>query len=172
MRLLLDIGLRKFKGIVKNHGIAVRLDHGTKGIACDRLGIKELKSQAINFITELAETEGETHATRFMREEHKLFIRDAELNTIELPSHCTKRRIYRNYCWVNGWRSETNARGDLELLERPYDDDSFPIGSPLDPQGTTCYPGQPSAASGQLTAPTSACVHHHVTLVTYVLNTK
>ena len=93
LRLLLDIGLRKFKGIVKNYGIAVRLEHGAKGIACDRLGIKELKSQAINFITELAETEGETHATRFMREEHKLFIRDAELNTIELPSHYTKRRI-------------------------------------------------------------------------------
>lgn len=44
LRLLLDIGLRKFKGIVKNYGIAVRLDYGTKGVSYDRLGIEDLKS--------------------------------------------------------------------------------------------------------------------------------
>lgn len=60
---------------------------------------------------------------RFMREEHKLFIRDAEMSTIELPSHCTKHRIY-----CNCWRSKPNTRGDLELLEQLRDDESFPTG--------------------------------------------
>ena len=46
---------------------------------------------------DLANKEDESHATNFMREEHKLFIRDKELNTIKLPSHCTKCRTCRKY---------------------------------------------------------------------------
>ena len=57
-------------------------------------------------------------------------MRDAELNTLELPSHCTKRRMCRDCCWVNGWKSKTNARGDLELQERPHDETNPPPGTP------------------------------------------
>ena len=60
MRIALDIGMRKFRKIVKNHGAAVKLDHGAKGIAYDRLGIAVLKLQAINFIKELVKEEGDT----------------------------------------------------------------------------------------------------------------
>ena len=95
--LLLDISLQKSKGIVKNYYITVRLDYGTKGITYDGLGIKELKSQAINFITELAKIEGETSTIRFMREEHKLFIYNAVIKTIQLLFYYTEHCIYRNY---------------------------------------------------------------------------
>jgi len=43
VRMLLDTGYYKCKVITKNYGTTVRLEHGTKGITYDRLGIKVLK---------------------------------------------------------------------------------------------------------------------------------
>lgn len=71
---------------------------GNKGINYDRLSVKNLKKEAILCMRKLADKEGKTHATRFMREEYKLYIRNAEVKTTELPSYYSKHRIYRNYC--------------------------------------------------------------------------
>ena len=60
----------KFKGITKNYGTIVRLENSAKDISFDRLGVKVLKAQAINFIRELAKQEGEIYAACFMQEEH------------------------------------------------------------------------------------------------------
>ena len=90
MYMLLDIVFFNFKDITKNYSTAVRLEHGAEGISFDRLGTKVLKTQAIDFIRESAEEGGEALAMHFMQEKHKLFIRNTELNTIELLSHCAK----------------------------------------------------------------------------------
>ena len=58
----------------------------------------QLRDACKYYILDIACEEGESHATRFIREFNKLYIRDGEVGTIELPSYYTKRRMYRTYC--------------------------------------------------------------------------
>ena len=93
--------------------------------------ILELEADCKQHILEVAAEEGESHATRFIREFNRMFVRDGELDSIELPSYYTKRRMYRTYCWYKGWRIDTNARGDVTCTERPFTDEH-----PQTPPGT------------------------------------
>ena len=42
---VLDIGMRKFKGIIKNYGTIVKLEYSNKEISYNRLSIKNLKNK-------------------------------------------------------------------------------------------------------------------------------
>jgi hypothetical protein len=53
-----------------------------------------VEEDVVEFLTELGKLEGESYATRFIRERTSLSIRKDEENLLELPSSYTKRRIY------------------------------------------------------------------------------
>ena len=55
MGILLGISIFKFNTITKNYSITSWLEHGSKGIKCNRLGIIVLKSNTISCAQELAE---------------------------------------------------------------------------------------------------------------------
>ena len=128
---LLNIGRRKFQTITKEYGEISKKAHGDVGNIIDKKNISNYRYECELHIKDLASEQGEQHATRFMREHHKIWARDTEVDTIELPSYCTKRRLCRNYCWDKGWQAKTNARGDYEILKRPAcPEDTYPPEGP------------------------------------------
>ena len=128
---LLNIGRRKYQTITKQYVEISKKAHGNIGNIIDKKNISTYKVECELYIKLLASEQGEQHATRFMREHHKIWVRDTEVDTIELPSYYTKRRLYRNYCWDKGWQAQTNARGDYEILKRPAcPEDTYPPEGP------------------------------------------
>ena len=61
------------------------------------------------FFSVLAE-EGAPFATRIIREEVGLTIRDDNPNDVALPPHMTKRKCYARWCWESGWRVTLKSR--------------------------------------------------------------
>ena len=128
---LLNIGRRKFQTITKEHGEISKKAHGNVGNIVDKKNISNHRYECELHIKDLASEQGEQRTTRFMREHHKIWARDTEVDAIELPSYCTKRRLCRNYCWDKGWQAKTNARGDYEILKRPAcPEDAYPPEGP------------------------------------------
>ena len=128
---LLNIGRRKYQTITNEYGDVIKKAHGNIGNIIDKQNISVFKLECALHIKNIASEQGEQHATRFMREHHKIWVRDTEVDTVELPSYYTKRRIYRNYCWDKGWQAKTNARGDYEILKRPAcPEDTYPPEGP------------------------------------------
>lgn len=118
IRLILSVGRKKFRTIATNYATATPKLHGTTGKHTNNINYDALRDVIESFIKLSAEEQGESHATRFLREHNKVFIRDAELDTIELPSHCTKRHIYRMCCWEQGWITKTNGIGQMQHAQR------------------------------------------------------
>lgn len=56
--------------------------------------IAATKNDIIEFLTELGMQEGESYATRFIRERTSIIIRKDEEELVELPSSYTYRKIY------------------------------------------------------------------------------
>jgi hypothetical protein len=56
--------------------------------------VAAMEAEVVAFLEELGRTEGESYATRFIRERTSILIRKDEEDLIELPSSYTKRRIY------------------------------------------------------------------------------
>jgi len=88
----------------------------------------EVTKSVIDFISDIAEQEGESHATRFVRTEVQLFLRDEDLQLIQLPPYYTKRQLYERYCYERGWIGKSNAKGTYppiqEFRNRPNDDEN------------------------------------------------
>ncbi len=56
--------------------------------------IAATKTDVIDFVAELGKQEGESYATRFIRERTLILIRKDEEDLVELPSSYTYRKIY------------------------------------------------------------------------------
>ena len=56
--------------------------------------IASTKDDVIDFLTNLGKQEGESYATRFIRERTSILIRKDEEDLVELPSSYTYRKIY------------------------------------------------------------------------------
>ena len=94
---------------------------------------KNAKSTAVSksvmdFLSDIAEQEGESHATRFVRTEVQLFLRDEDIQLIQLPPYYTKRQLYERYYYERGWIGKSNAKGAYppihEFRNRPNDDEN------------------------------------------------
>ena len=58
-----------------------------------------VSQSVIDFINDIAEQEGESHATRFVRTEVQLFLCGEDIQLIQLPPYYTKRQLYEHYCY-------------------------------------------------------------------------
>ena len=73
--------------------------------------LKECSQDAIDFLTDIGEDEGESHATRFVRLDTQVDVRDIDVELIQLPPYCTKSQLYERYCFQNGWITKAIAKG-------------------------------------------------------------
>ena len=128
-KIILCVGRKRIDTIIANYATILPTLHGLSGKISNNNGANNiiLKKDIEQFINTKANEIGESHATRFLREHHKIHIRDSEANTIELPSYFTKRRMCREYCYEKGWLAKTNGIGELKLTEREDADGICPI---------------------------------------------
>ena len=63
----------------------------------------------------------EMHATRFIRMETRIGVRDSDLDLIHLPSYYTKRQLYETFCYQSGWEIKLFGDGSYPPL------DQFPL---------------------------------------------
>ena len=71
----------------------------------------------VDFLYEIGETEGESYATRFIRMETKVGIRDDDTKIIQLPSYFSKRSLYERYCYENGWIARSRNDGSYPSVK-------------------------------------------------------
>ena len=62
--------------------------------------IASTRSDVIDFLTELGKQEGESYATRFIRERTSVGLRNEEEGCVDLPSFFSKRKLYERYVFV------------------------------------------------------------------------
>jgi hypothetical protein len=58
--------------------------------------------------------------TRLVQELTGLGLRAGEEEKIEVPTHMTKRGLYKLFCWQPGWKLVTDARGTYTRSPQPY----------------------------------------------------
>ena len=77
--------------------------------------------------------EAETHSTRVICQETGVGLRDEEIDTVELPSSYSKRRLYYKYCFNRGYVLKADAKGKIPAVKnyplRDFNNDDWPIGS-------------------------------------------
>lgn len=67
--------------------------------------------RAIDFLYEIFKDEGETHATRIMRFETRVGLRDNDYKLMHLPSYYSKRKLYERFCFTLGWEVKSASDG-------------------------------------------------------------
>ena len=81
----------------------------------------------IDYLYELYRDEGESHATRIIRMETSIGVRDHNWTIMHLPSYYTKRKIYERFCFISGWEVKSASDGSYppvtEFKERTNDHD-------------------------------------------------
>ena len=91
---------------------------------------------------EVGHTEGESQATRVVRKFTGIGIRNLEKFGMTLPPYRSKRGMYLQYCWNNGWKPVSNGKGDYVSIAsykcRPNNDEHGDMA--LWPQGSICLP--------------------------------
>ena len=99
----------------------------------------------IDFLYNMGKDEGEMHATRFVRVETTIGIRDQDFTLINLPSYYTKRQLYETFCFQNGYKVKAFSDGSYvpvsEYKLRNHDDGEmalWPVGS--EPQLVCSWP--------------------------------
>ena len=96
------------------------------------------KNEVLEYLSEVAHSSGESQATRFVRELTGIGVRDEERNGVTLPAFYSKRKMYEEFCFINGWKVKSDNRGVYPRLkdypEQPFDDENgdmalWPTGS-------------------------------------------
>ena len=95
------------------------------------------------FFGTLKDEHSKSHATRVAREKFGIGLRDEEVDTVELPSAMTKRKLYSQFCFGRGWSIRANAKGKLPKIldypRRPFDNLEWPRGSMSRPVPSIFY---------------------------------
>lgn len=124
LRLLFCLGYRKWKTILEGIQIPTIKQHGNVG---NRNKSFSYTSEVLEYLMEVGHTEGESQATRFVRELTGIGIRNSEKFGMTLPPYRSKRGMYLQYCWNNGWIPVSNGKGDYVSIasykRRPNDDE-------------------------------------------------
>ena len=118
--LLYDYGYFKIVALRKDMENAGVKEHRLKGIN-DKYANATEKYKSINtalshFFTEL-QGEAETHSTRVIREATGLALRDEEVDSVELPSSFSKRRLYYRFCFKRGYAVKSDHKGKMPALK-------------------------------------------------------
>jgi len=122
--------------------------------------------EIIDFLYNLAKQEGESYATRYVRFLTGTGVRDSEKGYVQLPSSFSKRQIYKNFCFKNGWIATSDSNGNYnhqkDFEKRSHDDElgdmaSWPTGSL--PQKVCAY--STFFVFGLTIYHSSQSVHHH-----------
>lgn len=97
-----------------------RIIHGNVGnsnsVITSNKGLAE--PFVIEFLLELQTNEGAPYATRFIRHITGLGIRDAEVDTVLLPSHYSKRGLFVKFCYGQGKLVKVvDAKGNFGKIE-------------------------------------------------------
>ena len=74
----------------------------------------------------LAEENGESHVTRFIRDHNNVLVCGAEFDTIELLYYFTKCHLHKKCCFNKGWVATCNTRGDKTIVPRDGTDEHPP----------------------------------------------
>ena len=72
----------------------------------------EYSSEVLDFLLQVAHDEGESQATRFVRELTGIGICNNKKFGFTLPPYNTKRKLYERYCYYNGWKTRQTPRGN------------------------------------------------------------
>ena len=93
--------------------------HGNKGKLTGKAHrfATEVKDDLHEFFEELKEF-GSPKATRFVREEAGIGLRDSEIDLVELPTAWSKRAMYARFCFERGHVVTTTATGITKTTER------------------------------------------------------
>jgi hypothetical protein len=133
------VGYYRMGNISKYIGLAELPKHGLTGKVPswnDTDSRKSCDDALIIFFDDLTQ-QGESHATRVVREKTKVGLRDGDVDLVELPSAMTKRNLYEQFCFSRGYKMQVSANGSygpLKLAEvrgghADADDESWPVGS-------------------------------------------
>ena len=109
LRNLFAIGLKQWKQISKDAMLPSPKDirnyenNSNRDAGCTR--------RLVDFLVRISREESETHATRFIRMETGVAVRDSDYETVHLPSFFTKRKLYERFCYISGWVTKAYSDG-------------------------------------------------------------
>ena len=136
---LFALGYRKWKSLTEQVRLPKLKVHGNTG---NKNASFQYENEVLDFLMEVAHEDGESQATRFVREMTGIGIRNEEKFGVTLPPYHTKRKLYQKYCWENGWHVRSANNGEYPKLreypKRTNDDDMGDLA--LWPSGSMCYP--------------------------------
>ena len=71
--------------------------HGNTGLQNRHHGslVFQTEPDVVGYLQQLGEEHGESYATRFIRERTSIGLRGEEVDAVDLPSHFTKRQLYK-----------------------------------------------------------------------------
>ncbi len=85
------------------------------------------------YLQQLADDYASPYATRFIHEKNAVGLTNDEVGTIELRSIMTKCSIYSGWCFSQGFKAKSYAKGNFGCISnyetRPYDGILWPKGS-------------------------------------------
>ena len=95
--------------------------------------MEEIYASLDVFFAELKEMSA-PFATKFVREEAGMVIREAGDNDTVLPPHMGKHRCYANWCYSRGWKVKKKSKAlttykNVKDYERREHDDTWPEGT-------------------------------------------
>jgi hypothetical protein len=125
LMLVLGIGKKRWSASAMHAAANTFPVHGLTGKTGNRSAHKmaRVDSDLVDFFQKLQD-EAEVPATCLVRGG----VRAGEEESTELPTHMTKRGLYKKYCWEQGWKLVTDAKGKYTKTPRPHDT-AFPEGS-------------------------------------------
>jgi hypothetical protein len=123
-----------WRGLCKKVRDGIALDHGLTGRDSNRASI-ESQGWLESFLSRLEE-QGVPRATRMVRYLNKdgnylQEVRDDDVDAIDLPSHCTKLGLYKQFVAEHGWKFVYDPKNRIidkvriEGMEQDPDDPSF-----------------------------------------------
>ena len=109
LHLLFCLGYRKWRTILAGIQIPTIKQHGNVGNPNKSF---IYTSKVFEYLSEVGHTEGESQATRFVRELTGIGVCNCEKYGTTLPPYRSKQGMYIQYCWNNGWKLVSNGKGD------------------------------------------------------------
>ena len=85
--------------------------------------------RVIGYLFYIFKEEGETQATRIIRMQTKIGLRDKDFTLMHLPLYYSKRRLYERFCFVSGWEVKPASNSlyppAAELKKRDNDNEDI-----------------------------------------------
>ena len=125
MRRMFYIGKNQWRRIVDAINLPERINrsHLTENVHA----MSTCTQSVIDFLYDIAQREGESYATRYVRLLTGIAVRDSEKGATELPSSYSQRFLYEKFCFLRGHLAKSDANGSYGSLSnypsRQHDDE-------------------------------------------------